>query len=123
MTALIAEDEPDIRLAARLSLKRAGFDVVVAENGAAALAKVADVAPDVILLDWMMPQLDGPATCAQLKANPATASIPVIFLTAKSQESEIKRGLALGAVGYITKPFDVVGLGTQVRELMVSVTC
>ncbi len=118
MTALIAEDEPDIRLVARLSLKRAGFDVVVAENGAAALFKVGETAPDVILLDWMMPQLDGPSTCERLKANPATAGIPVIFLTAKSQESEIKRGLALGAVGYITKPFDVIGLGIRVRELM-----
>ena len=123
MTALIAEDEPDIRLVARLSLKRAGFDVVVADNGAAVLTKVEDVAPDVILLDWMMPQLDGPATCERLKANPATAGIPIIFLTAKSQEAEIKRGLALGAVGYITKPFDVVALGAQVRELLAGVTC
>ena len=118
MTALIAEDEPDIRLVARLSLKRAGFDVVVTENGAAALAKAADTMPDVILLDWMMPELDGPATCERLKADPSTAKIPVIFLTAKSQESEIKRGLALGALGYITKPFDAVGLGVRVRELM-----
>ena len=118
MIALIAEDEPDIRLVARLSLKRAGFDVVVAENGAAALFKTSEASPDVILLDWMMPELDGPATCVQLKANPATAGIPVIFLTAKSQESEIQRGLALGAIGYITKPFDALGLGIRVRELL-----
>ncbi len=115
---LLAEDEPDIRLIARLALKRAGFDVVVAENGAAALAAVDREAPDAILLDWMMPEIDGPETCARLKANAATANIPVIFLTAKSQESEIARGLALGAAGYITKPFDTADLGDRVRQLL-----
>jgi len=118
MKVLLAEDEQDIRLIARLSLKRAGFNVLVAENGAAALQRAAEAAPDVILLDWMMPEMDGPETCTRLKADPATAHIPVIFLTAKSQESEIKRGLALGACGYITKPFDVVGLGSRVRQLL-----
>ena len=115
---VLAEDEPDIRLIARLSLKRAGFDVVTATNGAEALARVAEQAPDVVLLDWMMPEMDGPAACTRLKADEATREIPVIFLTARSQESEIKRGLALGALGYITKPFDAASLGDRVRQLL-----
>jgi DNA-binding response OmpR family regulator len=118
MKVLLVEDEPDIRLIARLALRRSGFDVTVAENGIVALEKAIEIRPDVILLDWMMPELDGPETCARLKANPATAHVPVIFLTAKSQESEIQRGLALGAIGYITKPFDVATLGDHVRRAL-----
>ena len=66
----------------------------------------------------MMPELDGPETCRQLKADPATASIPVIFLTAKSQEAEIQRGLSLGAAGYVTKPFDALTLGQHVKDIV-----
>ena len=118
MKVVLAEDDPDIQLVARLSLKRAGFAVTTASNGLDALARVAEVMPDVVLLDWMMPELDGLQTCTRLKADPATSAIPVIFLTAKSQEAEIKHGLALGAIGYITKPFDALSLGTRVRELL-----
>ena len=115
---LLAEDDPDIQLVARMSLKRAGFDVTVAGNGNEALRRAAESKPDVILLDWMMPELDGLETCARLKADSALRDVPVIFLTAKSQESEIARGLALGALGYITKPFDALTLGARVRELI-----
>jgi CheY-like chemotaxis protein len=118
MTVVLAEDEPDIQLVARLSLRRAGFSVRVAANGHEALAAVAEARPDVVLLDWMMPELDGPETCRRLKADPATADIPIIFLTARSQESEIQRGLSLGARGYITKPFDALTLGEQVKQLL-----
>ncbi|MBI4478079.1 MAG: response regulator [Acidobacteria bacterium] len=115
---LLADDEPDIQLIARLALKRAGFDVTAVTNGAEVLAKVGEVKPEAILLDWMMPEMDGFETCARLKANPETKNIPVIFVTAKAQESEIDRGLKLGAVGYITKPFDALSLGTQVRAFL-----
>lgn len=118
LRVVLAEDDPDIRLVARMSLKRAGFDVTTASNGVEALQRVAEAAPDVILLDWMMPELDGLDTCARLKADEATRAIPVIFLTAKSQESEIAKGLSLGALGYITKPFDALTLGHRVRELL-----
>jgi len=118
LRVLLAEDDPDIQLVARLSLKRAQFDVTVVNNGAAALARVQESRPDVVLLDWMMPEMDGLETCARLKADPTTADIPVVFLTAKSQESEIKRGLDLGALGYITKPFDALTLGARLRELL-----
>ncbi len=115
---LLAEDDPDIQLVARLSLRKAGFLVTAVGDGAAVLARIGDEKPDVVLLDWMMPEMDGFEACRRLKADPATAAIPVIFLTAKSQESEIARGLQLGAQGYITKPFDALALGRQVQELL-----
>jgi DNA-binding response OmpR family regulator len=118
LSAVLAEDDPDIQLVARLALQRAGFDVRVVGSGLAALDAVRERPPDVVLLDWMMPGLDGPETCRRLKAAATTAGIPVIFLTAKSQESEIQRGLSLGAVGYITKPFDALTLGQQVKDLL-----
>jgi CheY-like chemotaxis protein len=115
---LLAEDDPDIQLVARLSLRKAGFLVTAVGDGVAVLDRIADEKPDVVLLDWMMPEMDGFEACRRLKADPATSSIPVIFLTAKSQESEIARGLQLGAQGYITKPFDALALGRQVQELL-----
>jgi two-component system, OmpR family, alkaline phosphatase synthesis response regulator PhoP len=118
MTVVLAEDDPDIQLVARLSLKRAGFIVTVVSNGQEALDTIRRQPPDVVLLDWMMPELDGLETCRRLKADPETAKIPVIFLTAKSQEAEIQRGLSLGAAGYVTKPFDALALGKQVKEIV-----
>ena len=118
LKAVLAEDDPDIQLVARLSLKRSGFQVIVANNGADALARITSEMPDVALLDWMMPELDGVEVCRRLKADPSTAGIPVIFLTARSQEDELKTGLSMGAIGYITKPFDALTLGDRVRELL-----
>jgi DNA-binding response OmpR family regulator len=118
MKLLLVEDDPDIQLVARAALKRAGFTVSTASNGSAALDQVRAERPDVILLDWMMPEMDGTEVCRRLKADPQTTDIPVIFLTARSQQSEIARGLALGAAGYIVKPFDALALGTQVRAVL-----
>jgi CheY-like chemotaxis protein len=118
LSVVLAEDDPDIQLVARLALKRAGCHVRVVANGFEALETVKSEPPDVILLDWMMPELDGLETCRRLKADPQTAPIAVNFLTAKSQESEIQRGLSLGAAGYITKPFDALKLGDQVKAIV-----
>ena len=118
MKLLLAEDEPDVQLIARLSLKRAGLQVVTVNNGLEVLERVGIEAPDAILLDWMMPDMDGFETCIRLKADPATRNIPVIFLTAKVQESEVAKALALGAVGCIGKPFDALTLGQQVLEIL-----
>ena len=118
MTVLLAEDEPDVQLIARLSLKKAGFTVVTADNGLEALERVAEVKPDVVLLDWMMPEMDGFETCQRLKSDQETRSIPVIFLTAKVQEAEVARAMALGAAGCIAKPFDAMTLGEQIRAIM-----
>ncbi|MDO8834629.1 MAG: response regulator [Vicinamibacterales bacterium] len=118
MKLLLAEDEPDVQLIARLSLKKAGFQVTTVNNGLEALERVAVERPDVILLDWMMPDMDGFETCKRLKGDPATRDIPVVFLTAKVQESEVAKALALGASGCIGKPFDALTLGNQVRTIL-----
>src|SRR5688572_26199144 len=114
----MAEDDPDIQLVARLALKEAGYRVITVSNGVELLARVEPDRPDIVLLDWMMPEMDGPATCARLRENPSTAGIPIVFMTAKSQGFEIERGLSLGAVGYIVKPFDALTLGEQLRALL-----
>lgn len=115
---LMAEDDPDIQLVARLALKKAGYRVTVVANGRELLERAREEKPDIVLLDWMMPEMDGPETCAKLREDPATADIPVVFMTAKSQGFEIERGLALGAAGYIVKPFDALTLGEQLRQML-----
>jgi DNA-binding response OmpR family regulator len=118
MKLLLVEDDPDIQLVARAALKRAGFTVAVSPDGEAALERVRSDRPDVVLLDWMMPDMDGPEVCRRLKSDAATADIPVIFFTARSQQAEIARGLEMGAIGYVVKPFDALTLGAQVREML-----
>ena len=116
---LIAEDDPDIQKVVRMSLKMRGVkDVVVTDNGEDCLAQVAGFQPDVILLDVMMPKLDGYETCRRLKADAATAGIPVIFLTAKAQHFEVREGMDSGALGYLIKPFDPMTLHDQIVALM-----
>jgi DNA-binding response OmpR family regulator len=114
---LLVEDEPDISLIARAALLRAGFDVAVAATGVEALAAAAAERFDLILLDWMLPGIDGFETCARLKARPQTAGIPVIFLTARRDDADRAQCLAAGAIGCITKPFNPLDLGNQVKGL------
>lgn len=118
MRILLAEDDRDMRLIARLALRKAGLDVVAVDDGAAVLREVEAERPDAIVLDWMMPGIDGPEVCARLKANPDWASIPVIFLTGKADSLDPERCRALGAIGVIAKPFDPRHLGDQVKVLL-----
>jgi CheY-like chemotaxis protein len=119
LKVLLAEDDPDIQKVVRMSLKMKGVkEVVVTDNGEECLAKLGEFAPDVILLDVMMPKLDGYGTCRKLKENPATREIPVIFLTAKAQHYEVKQGMDAGALGYLIKPFDPMTLYDQISELL-----
>jgi len=116
---MVVDDDADICTVVELSARRVGgWDVVVASSGQEALAKVKSERPDVILLDVMMPDLDGPATLVKLREAPSTATIPVIFLTAKVQRPEVERYLALGAVGVIRKPFDAMTLPDEVRRIV-----
>ncbi len=116
---LLVEDEPDIRLVARLALQRQGaFTVVEAASGSAAMRVVATVRPDVILLDVMMPEMDGPDVLRALAGDPSTAGIPVVFLTAKATSEDLSRLGALGAAGIITKPFDATTLAADVRSIL-----
>ena len=115
---LYVEDEPDIQAVAKVALELlGGFEVRVCGNGREALAVVRDFAPDLVLLDVMMPGMDGPSTLAQLRADPATAAIPVIFLTAKVQPPEVMYYQSLGALDVIAKPFDPMTLAAQVKQI------
>jgi CheY-like chemotaxis protein len=116
---LLVEDEQDIRKVAQISLQfRGGWHVVAAGDGIEGLALAAAEKPDVILLDCMMPRMDGYETCRQLKLNRELRHIPVIFLTAKSQEAEIRKGLQLGAVGYLVKPFNPMSLAEEITRIL-----
>lgn len=115
---LYVEDEPDIQAVARVALELlGGFQVGICANGQEALATVPVFGPDLILLDVMMPGMDGPTTLARLRADPASAAIPVIFLTAKVQPEEVLHYQGLGALDVIAKPFDPMTLAAQVRRI------
>ena len=102
---LVAEDEPDIRGLIVFSLQYAGYVVIEALNGKEAIKLAESEQPDLILLDVRMPKMNGYEACSVLKAQESTRGIPVVFLSARGQETEIKRGLELGAEEYILKPF------------------
>jgi len=112
---LIIDDEDDIREVAGLSLETvAGWEVVLADSGAQGLARAAEHQPDAILLDVMMPGMDGPTTFRELRKNPATAKIPVLLLTVKVQSSDQKRFADLGVEAVLFKPFDPLTLSDQI---------
>ena len=116
---LLIEDDPDIRRVAVMALEfETDWSVVVASDGLEGLEMAASENPDVILLDAMMPRLDGLETCRRLKADPQLEKIPVIFLTAKSQKDEIEAGLAAGALSYLVKPFDPMTLAKEVQRIV-----
>jgi CheY-like chemotaxis protein len=103
----------------QLSLQfQGGHEVSVASGGKEGLEKAEQEKPDLILLDVMMPEMDGYETCRRLKANPATAAIPVVFLSARAQQSEIQKGRELGAIGYLVKPFDPLTLSSQLEAML-----
>ena len=116
---LYVEDEPDIRAIARIALETiGGFSVRLCSSGPEALEAVAEFGPDCILLDVMMPGMDGPAVLEALRGMPQRATTPVIFMTAKVQHCEISRYKALGALDVIPKPFDPVTLAATVRQIL-----
>jgi len=115
---LVAEDERDIRELIAFTLRFAGFEVELASNGAEAVEKVSGSIPDLILMDVRMPRMTGYQACEALKENPATQDIPVVFLSAKGQESEIQEGLEAGAMEYILKPFAPDELTAQVHRIL-----
>ena len=117
---LHVDDEPDIREVAAMSLELdETMSLTSAASGAEALALLkAGCRPDVILLDVMMPELDGPGTLARLRQLPGHETTPVIFMTARAQSSELSRYIGLGAVGVIVKPFDPMSLAASVRDTL-----
>jgi len=116
---LVVDDEDDIREVAGLSLDLTeGWTILTAKGGAAGMELAASSHPDAILLDVMMPDWDGPTTLRALQGRDATESIPVIFLTAKVQESDRQRFMQMGVRGIIAKPFDPLTLGQQIKTLL-----
>lgn len=113
---LVVEDEPAQREVLAYNLEAEGFAVSRAENGEEALVLVDEVAPDVIVLDWMMPNLSGIEVCRRLKIKTETRSIPVIMLSARSEEVDRVRGLETGADDYVIKPYSVIELMARVRS-------
>jgi DNA-binding response OmpR family regulator len=115
---LIAEDEKDIRDLVVFSLTYGGFEAISAFNGADAVVKAKEELPDLILMDVRMPTMSGYEACEELKQYPATRNIPIVFLSAKGQEAEIKKGLSSGAEEYILKPFAPDELIKRVQEIL-----
>lgn len=115
-TILIVEDEPAQREVLSYNLGAEGFDVRGAENGEEALLLISEEAPDIILLDWMLPNVSGIEICRRLKARPETRAIPVIMLSARSEDVDKVRGLETGADDYVVKPYSIAELMARVRN-------
>ena len=115
---LIAEDEPSIVISLEFLLKGAGYDVLVARDGGEALAAAEREQPDLVLLDIMLPLVNGFEVCRRLRQHPVLQQVPILLLTARGRESEIARGMALGANAYMTKPFATRDLIKTVGDLL-----
>jgi CheY-like chemotaxis protein len=116
---LLVDDDADIRLVGSVALRRtSGWEVSEAGAGVEALTRIAEERPDVVLLDVMMPDIDGLATLARIRSDPANADLPVIFLTARAQKTEIESYLDRGADGVIPKPFDISTLANEILRIV-----
>ncbi len=118
---LIAEDERDIRDLIAFTLKFAGYDIVTANNGEEAVQLTKQELPDLVITDVRMPKMTGYEACKQIKADPATQHIPVVFLSAKGQEAEVQTGLDSGADEYLLKPFAPDQLTRNVADILAAV--
>ena len=115
---LIADDEHKIVMTLEYSFRKAGYEVFIARDGSEVLEIMKEETPDVILLDIMMPNVDGYTTLSEIRKNEKFADTKVVFLSAKSGESDIEKGLQLGANAYITKPYSIKKLLEKVEELV-----
>jgi DNA-binding response OmpR family regulator len=115
---LIVDDEPNIMLSLEFLMEQAGFEVATAEDGEAALAQLAAFRPDLVLLDIMLPRLNGYEVCQRIRAHPDWSGTKVVMLSAKGRELEVSKGLALGADAYVTKPFSTRDLIALVQKLV-----
>ncbi len=115
---MLVDDEPNLRELLRQMLELGGFEVVEAEDGLEALEKLEEVVPDVMILDVMMPNLDGVSLCKRLRADSAYARLPIIMVSGKTQHKAVREGLAAGANQYLCKPITVQELLQSVRSLL-----
>lgn len=117
-TVLVVEDEAPLMTLLRYNLERQGFRVDEASDGQEALLRVSESKPDLVLLDWMLPSLSGIEVCRQLRRKPATRDLPIIMLTARTEDQDQVRALDTGADDYVTKPFAMEGLIARIRALL-----
>jgi DNA-binding response OmpR family regulator len=117
---LIVDDEPSIVISLQFLMTREGYEVAVAVDGEAALQAVAASLPDLVILDVMMPKLNGFDVCQRIRAEPSWRSVRILMLTAKGREVEMARGLKAGADAYLTKPFSTKELVAEIRRLLAS---
>ena len=115
---LVVEDDPALAVMLRYNLEKLGYQVDEAADGQEALLRITEMAPDIVLLDWMLPSLSGLEVCRQIRRRPQTRDMPVIMLTARMEEQDSIRGLNTGADDYITKPFSVEALSARMRALL-----
>jgi DNA-binding response OmpR family regulator len=115
---LIVDDEPNIVVSLEYLLKREGFETAVAADGEAALEQLERFAPDLVVLDVMLPRLNGFEVCRRIRADPRLARVRVLMLTAKSRDTEVSKGLGVGADAYVTKPFSTKELVARIRQLL-----
>jgi len=115
---LIVDDEPNIVLSVEFLMQRDGLEVITASDGQEATDLLASARPDLMILDVMMPRKNGFEVCAEVRADPALSGMPILMLTAKGREAEMKKGISLGADAYITKPFSTHDLVAKVHELL-----
>jgi two-component system, OmpR family, phosphate regulon response regulator PhoB len=115
---LVVEDEAAIATMLRYNLEKQGFRVAEAGDGEEALTRISEAQPDLVLLDWMLPVLSGIEVCRQIRRKPATRDLPVIMVTARTEDQDAVRGLNIGADDYITKPFNIEALLARVRALL-----
>ena len=115
---LIADDEQNIVISLEFLMKREGYDVSIAQDGEEAVNKIRSVMPDLVLLDVMMPKKSGFEVCQEIKADPSCQSVRILMLTAKGRDTEVAKGLALGADAYMTKPFSTKELVEKVRTML-----
>lgn len=119
MKVLVVEDDRSIQMVLELVLSRvAQCQVLTASNGLEGIQRIQKEKPDVVLLDLMMPEMDGFEVCQRSKADESTKHIPIIFLTAQPQPASVARAMALGAAGYIVKPFDPIKIVDQINEAL-----
>jgi len=119
-TLLIVDDEPNILLSLEFLMKREGYQVHLARDGVEALEAIAAQRPDLVLLDVMMPRKTGFEVCQEVRANEALKSTRILMLTAKGRDTDVAKGLALGADAYMTKPFSTKELVEKVRQMLQS---
>ena len=117
-TILVVDDEPDTRALLRLTLELSGYQVLEAVDGIDMLEKVEEQLPDLILLDVMMPRMDGIEACKRMRRNPKTADLPIVILSAKTSVEAIREGLDAGATRYLTKPIARDNLLETIREVL-----